>query len=179
MIAEFADVKDWFTPKRTIGAISEGELFAKRRLSEGKVAPEIRGKDHEGSSFALSEYRGKVVVLTFSANWCSPCVGMYPDERDLIKQMSGKSFALLSVNADESVETLKKSIASGEITWRCWWDGGMDGPIATHWGVSAIPEIFVLDRAGVIRRKNIRGKELEKAVQALIAETDPDKPAAR
>lgn len=174
IIAEFSDVKDWFTPKRTIGAIAEGELFAIRELSEGKVAPEITGSDHEGKPFALSDYRGKVVVLTFSASWCGPCVGMYPQERELIKRLEGEPFALVSVNADEDVGTLKKSIASGEITWRCWWDGGMDGPITTRWGVSAIPEIFVLDRAGVIRRKNVRGDELEKAVAALLGEKAAD-----
>ena len=34
----------------------EGELFAMRNLSVGKVAPEITGKDHEGKPFALSDY---------------------------------------------------------------------------------------------------------------------------
>ncbi len=169
-IAEFPDVKDWFTPNRAIGAIAEGELFAIRNLSVGKVAPEIAGKDHEGKSFALGDYRGRVVVLTFSASWCGPCVGMYPQERELAKKLEGKPFAMVSVNADEDVATLTKSIASGEITWRCWWDGGMDGPITTRWGISAIPEVFVLDRAGVIRFRNVRGVDLEKAVASLMDE---------
>jgi len=169
-IAEFPDVKDWFTPNRAIGAIAEGELFAIRNLSVGKVAPEIAGKDHEGKSFALGDYRGRVVVLTFSASWCGPCVGMYPQERELAKKLEGKPFAMVSVNADEDEATLTKSIASGEITWRCWWDGGMDGPIATRWGISAIPKVFVLDRAGVIRFRNVRGVDLEKAVASLMDE---------
>ena len=66
VVAEFADIEDLFA-KRTLGATAEGELFAMRNLSIGKVAPEITGKDHEGRPFALSNYRGKVVVLTFSA----------------------------------------------------------------------------------------------------------------
>jgi thiol-disulfide isomerase/thioredoxin len=109
-------------------------------------------------------------VLTFSASWCGPCVGMYPHERELVKKLAGKPFALVSVIADEDVSTLKKSIASGEITWRCWWDGGMDGPITTRWGVAAIPEVFVLDRSGVIRKRNVRGDDLERAVMALLEE---------
>jgi len=169
-VREFADVKDWFMPTRTIGKIAEGELFARRKLSEGQVAPEITGKDHEGKSFTLSGYRGKVVVLTFSASWCGPCVGMYPHERELVKKLEGKPFALVSVHSDEDVATLKKAIASGEITWRSWWDEGTYGPITTRWGISAIPEVFVLDRAGVIRRRNIRGEELEKAILTLLEE---------
>ncbi len=170
ILAEYADVKDWFTPRRTLGAIAEGELFARQNLREGQVAPEVVGKDHRGQPFALGDYRGKVVVLTFGATWCGPCVGMYPKERELVAKLAGRDFALVSVNADEDVATLKKSIDSGEITWRCWWDGGMDGPITTRWGVIAIPAVFVLDRAGVIRKKDVRGDELEKAVMALLDE---------
>jgi thiol-disulfide isomerase/thioredoxin len=173
-VAEFSDVKDWFTPERSIGAIAEGEIFAIRNLAVGRVAPEITGKDQEGKTFSLSDYRGKVVVLTFSASWCGPCVGMYPQERELARRLAGKPFAMLSVNADEDLGALRKSVASGEITWRCWWDGGMDGPITTRWGVSAIPEIFVLDRAGVIRKKDVRGAELEKVVDELIEEKSSD-----
>ena len=66
------------------------------------------------------------------------------------------------------METLKKSIASGEVAWRCWWDGGMDGPITTRWGVIAIPEIFVLDKAGIIRFKDVRGEDLDRAVTSLL-----------
>lgn len=170
IIAEYADVKDWFTPRRTLGAIAEGELFARRNLREGQVAPEVVGKDHRGRPFALGDYRGKVVVLTFGATWCGPCVGMFPKERELVAKLAGRDFALVGVNADEDLATLRKSIDSGEITWRCWWDGGMDGPITTRWGVIAIPAVFVLDRAGVIRKKDVRGDDLEKVVMDLLDE---------
>ena len=122
------------------------------------------GKDHLGNPLTLGEFRGKVVVLTFSGNWCGPCVGMYPQERALAARHAGKPFALVSVNTDDKVETLRTSIAAGEITWRCWWDGGTTGPITTRWGVQSFPSIFVLDPAGVIRFKDVRGDDLERAV---------------
>ncbi len=119
----------------------------------GRIAPEIQGKDVEGGAFKLSDYRGKVVVLTFSGNWCGPCVGMYPDERELVKRLKDKPFALLSVNTDSDRETLRKSIKDGEITWRCWWDGSMEGPICKEWNVSSFPSVYVLDGTGTIRFK--------------------------
>ncbi len=90
VVAEFADVPDWYD-KRPLGAIAEGELFAVRHLSVGKLAPEVVGRDHEGKLFALAEYRGKVVVLTFSGNWCGPCAGMYPQERELAAPACGQA----------------------------------------------------------------------------------------
>jgi thiol-disulfide isomerase/thioredoxin len=150
-----------------------GELYALRNLDVGKIAPEIEGLDHEGKPFKLSETRGKVVVLTFSGNWCGPCVGMYPQERALLEKLRDRPFAIVSVNTDEEIGTLRKAIASGEITWRCWWDGGTDGPITTRWGVSSFPAIFVLDRRGVIRFKDLRGDDLDQAVAGLLDEPEP------
>jgi peroxiredoxin len=168
--SEFADVPDFFD-RRPLGAIAAGKLFALRHLAVGKVAPEIEGKDVEGKAFALGDYRGKVVVLTFSGNWCGPCVGMYPQERMLVARMKDQPFALLSVNTDKDPESLRKSIASSEITWRCWSDGGTTGPITTRWGIERFPAIFVLDRFGQIRFKDVRGDELDRAVDTLLGES--------
>lgn len=173
VVAEFGDVKDP-REQRTEGEVAAGKLFAMRNLTVGRVAPELSGIDHHGKRFALSEFRGKVVVLTFSGSWCGPCRGMYPQERALVDKLEDKPFALVSVNTDTDVETLRKSIASGEITWRCWWDGGTEGPITTRWGVSSFPSIFVLDGQGVIRFKDVRNTDLDRSVATLLE----DAPAA-
>jgi peroxiredoxin len=172
VVAEFPDEKiDDDT--RPLGVIATGELFTRRSLKEGKIAPEIEGKDHEGKSFKLSDFRGKVVVLTFSGNWCGPCRGMYPQERMLVSALKDKPFAMVSVTTDKDAQTLRDAIKSGEITWRCWDDGGTDGPITTQWGIISFPTIFVLDPAGVIRHRDLRGEELDRAVAVLLAQISP------
>jgi len=95
---------------------------------------------------------------------------MYPHERSLVKRLEGKPFALLGVNSDPK-DRLKQVIKKETMTWRSWWDGGnTSGPIATKWNVSGWPTIYVLDHKGVIRYKNVREKEMDKAVDALLAE---------
>jgi peroxiredoxin len=174
VVAEFGDEKiDDDT--RPLGVIATGELFTRRSLKAGKVAPEIEGTDEEGKSFKLSDYRGKVVVLTFSGNWCGPCRGMYPQERILVSALEHKPFAMVSVNTDKDVQTLRDAIKAGEITWPCWNDGGTDGPITTHWGIISFPTIFVLDPDGVIRHRDLRGEELDRAVAALLAKIHSEK----
>ena len=101
---------------------------------------------------------------------------MYPHERSLVKRLEGKPFALLGINSDESKKALKKIMAKEKITWRSWWDGGnTDGPIATRWNVSGWPTTYVLDAKGVIRYKNVREKELDKAVDTLLKEMEAKK----
>ena len=173
VVAEFGDAKNGEEP-RTLGTIASGELFARRNLVVGKVAPEIDGADHEGKRFKLSDFKGKVVLLTFSGNWCGPCRGMYPQERALVEKLKDKPFALVSVNTDKELATVKGSIKSGEICWRCWCDGGTDGPITTRWGVISFPSIFVLDPAGVIRFKDLRNEDLDRAVTTLLNEIRPN-----
>lgn len=48
---------------------AESELYEIRNLAIGQVAPEIKGADVDGKQFALSEYRGRVVVLDFWGDW--------------------------------------------------------------------------------------------------------------
>jgi peroxiredoxin len=170
VVNEFGDVQHAPRAPRTLGAVAAGELNEMRHLNVGQAALEIEGADVEGKKFKLSDFRGKVVLLVFSGEWCRPCVEMYPRERALQARYKEKPFAVVSVNTDERREPLKTSIDAGKVTWPCWWDGGTDGPITTRWGVSGHPTVYVLDRQGVIRFKNVHGDAIDRAVASLIDE---------
>jgi hypothetical protein len=66
MLESFADVP---FEDSTLGEIAKEALFAIRHLSVGKPAPEIKGEDIHGKPMKLSDFRGKVVVLTFWGHW--------------------------------------------------------------------------------------------------------------
>jgi peroxiredoxin len=100
---------------------------------------------------------------------------MYPHERSLVKRLESKPFALLGVNSDPK-DRLRQAMKKENITWRSWWDGGnTGGPIAKAWNVSGWPTIYVLDAKGVIRYKNVREKEMDKAVDTLLEELEKAK----
>lgn len=101
---------------------------------------------------------------------------MYPHERSLVKRLSDKPFALIGVNSDTDKEELKKRMGKEKITWRSFWNGekGVAGPISHSWNVHSWPTVYVLDPKGVIRFKNLRGDELDKVVDQLLAETKKD-----
>jgi peroxiredoxin len=169
VISEFGDLRNPPTSRFTFAQLAEAELKALRSIGTGKTAPDIEAADVDGHVFKLSDYRGKVVVLSFSGSWCGPCRAQYPHERELVSRLKDRPFALLSVNTDEK-ETLSKAIAAGEITWKCWWDGGLMGPICKAWNVYGYPTVFVIDAKGVIRRRNLRGQALDACVDELLAE---------
>ena len=104
---------------------------------------------------------------------------MYPHERSLVKRLQEqeKRFVFLGINSDEDRDELKKTLEKEQITWRSWWDqGSPDGPIQMRWDVTERPAIYVLDARGVIRFKDVKGEELDKAVDTLLAEPPTGKP---
>lgn len=66
LLKSFADVE---IEDENIGKIAANALHAIRHLSVGKVAPEIKGLDIGGDEFKLSDYRGKVIMLSFWGHW--------------------------------------------------------------------------------------------------------------
>lgn len=137
--------------------------------SIGQQAPQIDSTDVTGKRMRLSEFRGQVVVVMFSFKGCGPCEAMYEGNRQLIEQLADRPFVFLGVQGDETIETVRQAVESQTITWRVWWDGSQKR-IATQWNVRWWPSTFVLDQHGVIRYRDLRGKELATAVRSLMSE---------
>ena len=135
----------------------------------GQVAPDFSGKTIDGTSVHLSELRGKVVVLDFWATWCPPCRAMIPHEREMVQRLAGKPFALVGISADTDEAALRDFVREERMNWTHLLDGP-HGPIITTYEVEYYPNIYVLDAKGVIRYKDVRDRELERAVEKLLAE---------
>lgn len=97
-------------------------------------------------------------------------MAMLPHEKELVERLKNKPFALLGINSDGEVEAVKKILADRGITWRQAIDESTSGPWATKWNVHGWPTIFVLDAKGVIRYRDVRGEEMEKAIETLLEE---------
>jgi peroxiredoxin len=103
---------------------------------------------------------------------------MYPHERSLVERLKDKPFVLLGVNSDPKQKILD-AMKRENITWPFFWDGGnTSGPIAKQYGVRGWPTIYVLDHKGVIRYKNVRGEQMDQAVEKLLKELEAEQPPA-
>jgi thiol-disulfide isomerase/thioredoxin len=108
--------------------------------------------------------------------WCPPCNAMLPHEKELVARLADKPFALIGVNTDEHKDEFKKRIKDQGITWKNSWQGSRQGPWSEAWGIGSYPAVFVLDEKGVIRATNVRGEELSKVVDDLLAKMGQPKP---
>jgi len=151
-----------------------------QHFTVGKVAPDIAGTDLDGRPLRLSDYRNKIVLVAFTAEWCAICRSQVPYERFLSDRYQRWPFALLGVHTGSSPDDAKRAQDETGVPSRAWWDppagaGAPNGAIAAAWQVSGWPISYVLDGNGVIRFVDVRDEDLLKAVRQLVeAQADRD-----
>jgi cytochrome c biogenesis protein CcmG, thiol:disulfide interchange protein DsbE len=128
--------------------------------SIGTPAPDFTIKDSD-RSVTLSQLRGKIVVLNFWATWCLPCVDEMPSLEQLQKKLQGSDITILAVSVDDDADDYHRFLRqhgidlltvreSGQKT-----DRGVIAPVSSRYGTFKVPETYIIDRSGVIRRKFI------------------------
>ena len=94
----------------------------------GDVAPEMELELTDGQKVKLSDLRGKVVMLQFTASWCGVCRKEMPFiESDIWqKHKANPNFALYGIDRDEPVETVKDFAEKTGVTYPLVLDPGAD-----------------------------------------------------
>ena len=147
--------------------IAQRELDSIATVGLGSAAPETSGVDLDGKALSLEEYRGRVVLISFWATWCKPCLQAIPHERALLEKFGTTEFSILGVNADDDEALAKDAVKQHGIAWRSL----QKESHAKTWNVFGYPTFFVIDRDGVIRHTWLglpSEAELETAIEALI-----------
>ena len=94
----------------------------------GDVAPDFEMQLTDGTKQKLSDLRGKVVMLQFTASWCGVCRKEMPFiEKDIwLKHKENPNFALMGIDRDEPLETVIEFGKKTGITYPMALDPGAD-----------------------------------------------------
>ena len=94
----------------------------------GDIAPEMEMELTDGQKVKLSDLRGKVVMLQFTASWCGVCRKEMPFiESDIWQKLKANpNFALYGIDRDEPVETVKAFAEKTGVTYPLALDPGAD-----------------------------------------------------
>jgi len=99
---------------------------------------------------------------------------MYPHERSLVRKLADKPFTIIGVNSDQDLEGIREVVKEKGITWRSFQNSANDVAISEEWGVRGWPTTYLIDQDGIIRFANVRGDDLDAAIEELMAEMNHD-----
>ena len=115
-------------------------------LKKGDVAPDFSIKTNKGTTFTLSEQKGKKVVLAFFATWCGPCMQEFPEKNRLHNDMKDVVFIEIS---DEDEDTVNEFLKTNGFDLTIGHD--LDDSVTMKYGIQFIPATFIIDSTGVIQ----------------------------
>ena len=124
-----------------------------------------------GETFALSQQRGKVVLVDFWATWCNSCREEIPQLKNYYKEFKIKGFEIIGISLDSSEEKLKEFIKKDSLDWKFSLSGKVwKDETVMRYGVNSIPSHWLIDKRGILRSFGLKGEELRKAIALLVAE---------
>ncbi len=135
-----------------------------------------------GDTVGLDRYEGQVVLLNIWATWCAPCEVEMPSMQRLHTELSPHGLAVVAVSIDAGSAAKVRAWAEERgLTFDILHDP--TSRIERVYQTTGVPESFIVDKNGVIVKKELGAREWDRPPQTtllrqLLGTTQPDVPAS-
>ena len=131
----------------------------------GETVPDFETYNIKGEKVKISDYRGKVVMLYFWADFCTTCQKEFPATQQYYEKLQSKDFELLAINVGQGAKSSKIFFDKYEPTFPMLLDTA--GQISKMFAVKELPTNYFINPDGKIERRII-GFVGENQVQVMI-----------
>lgn len=148
-----------------IVAVLGGGAFAASHFLKDELTNVTTGSDAPGFAAAtldtpakmksLSDYRGEVILLNIWATWCLPCREEMPEIERLHQELGPKGLKIVAVSVDNAGEEPKVREFAKEFKLNFEILHDASGSIQGIYRTTGVPETFIIDRDGVVRKRII------------------------
>jgi len=155
-------------------ALSFFLMSCEKKGVEGPTqAPDFKLPDLDGRRIALSDFKGRVVLLNFWATWCPPCKGEVPELVALQSRYQSAGLDIIGVSLDDApIEHVRQFKEVYRINYVVLYAGGEKEKLIRRFGnFRGIPATFLIDREGRIVKQvtgYVPGSFWEKEIQAVL-----------
>jgi DsbE subfamily thiol:disulfide oxidoreductase len=134
--------------------IRREETSRRPSATVGLDAPEVVLRDASGKAFTLAELKGSVVFVNFWASWCEPCKEEIPSIQGMYNHFRNDGqFRMLTILYKDESQTARAFLKEGNYDFPVLTD--TDGRSAMSYGVTGVPETYIVDKKGILREKII------------------------
>jgi len=139
-----------------------------RLTSVGKPIP-FQGTTIGGKPFALSQLKGKTVLIQYWATWCEPCKADFAELRRLHERYNKEGFEIVSVSLDEMREPVAEYLQQNRLPWtHLFAEGGLESsPLAAQLGVIALPTLIMIDADGKVIDRGMSLTQVERELRKI------------
>ena len=129
---------------------------ARPRLQPGELAPDFTVVGPDGKQMKLSDFRGKTVLVDIWATWCGPCIASMPHTQEVAAHYKDQGVVVLASCTSDTRAKFDAWVKRNQAQFPdilFSHDPEERGPNrASHklYGVSGIPQQFIIDREGKI-----------------------------
>lgn len=159
------------TSKFADNPVAQKAAGALRRL-EGEGKPfQLAGNTLGGNgTLNTSQYRGKVLIVTYWATWCEPCKAAMPNLKKLREKYGSKGLEIVGVCLDTNKQAAEGFLRSQGYNWpQIYEEGSMESGPAVQYGIISLPYTMLVDAEGKILDRNVQYAELESLVEKALA----------
>lgn len=93
----------------------------------------------------MENNKGKVLIVTFWATWCSPCVKEMPGLVSVRNEVPESEMQVLGISLDTSTQAVENFMQQHRINFPICMDGG---DVGSTFGVKSIPRTLIFSRSG-------------------------------
>jgi hypothetical protein len=178
MVAEFlskeVDAKNWYgqlarnfedkpQAAKAKGAIERLNLEGQSLKLGGVLL------DDAATAFDMDKVRGKVVLVYYWASWNSQSAGDFAKLKSLADSYGPKGFEVVCVNLDSTPEEARKFVkSSSAVGTHLYQAGGLEGKLATDYGILVLPQMFLVGKDGKVVNRNPQTGNVEDDIKKQL-----------
>ena len=138
------------------------------RIEPGQPLIDFTSQDENGKTVKLSQFKGKIIVLNFSASWCGPC--RKSDEKLIAIYNKYKPKGVVFIQVDLDFRSKEKWLEyANTLPWvNVHEENWGKSKIAKEYNVMEIPHIILIDKKGIMRNKYTQPNNLDEAIEKLL-----------
>jgi thiol-disulfide isomerase/thioredoxin len=125
------------------------------RIGQPAPAFTLTSDDSDARTVSLAQFHGRPVIVNFWATWCAPCLDELPSLLALQRRMP--QLAIVAISQDQDAAAYRSFLLTYQVDLLTLRDPSMS--VQHLYGTQKIPESYVIDRDGILRRKFVSAQD--------------------